>query len=345
MERFGSVLENLVAGRPLSSSESHDAVLAMLLGNVPEARAAAFLTALRMKGETAGELEGAVTAIRERMIPFAGNSLPELLLDTCGTGGDRAGSVNISTAAAIVVAGCGVAVVKHGNRAASSSSGSSDVLLALGVAIDPELPLLFRSLSELNIAFLFAPRFHPGLGNLATIRRLLPFRTMFNLVGPLCNPASPSHQVVGTPDGPHADLLADVLSRLPSIRRAAVVSATDGLDEVTLGGPTKVRLVEDGMVRQLVWHPADFGLSSSSAQALRVRGPLESAQQIRNAVSGEPGPVRDYIVANSAAALWITGRYALREGAELAATAINSGAAALVLERWRQLVPAVTPSA
>jgi anthranilate phosphoribosyltransferase len=232
-----------------------------------------------------------------------------------------------------------VTVVKHGNRAASGSSGSSDVVTALGVAIDPELPILLRGLSELKIAFLFAPRFHPGLLNLAPIRRQLPFRTVFNLVGPLCNPACPSHQVVGTPEGPHADLLADVLTRLPNIRRAAVVSACDGLDEVTLDGPTKVRLVEDGMVRQLVWQPVDLGLNPCSARALRVRGPLESAERIKSALAGEPGPVRDYIVANSAAALWITGRHSLREGAELAATAIDSGEAARVLERWRQLVP------
>ncbi len=341
MEPLDALIEKLVAGRSLTVAESQAAVAALLMGNVADAAVAAYLTALRMKGETADELEGAVAAVRERMIHFdSGSSTTGLLLDTCGTGGDGACTVNISTAAAIVVAACGVPVAKHGNRAASSSSGSSDVLSALGVAIDPELPLLARGLAELKIAFLFAPRFHPGLRNVAPIRRQLPFRTLFNLVGPLCNPACPSHQVVGTPEGPHADLAADVLARLPNIHRAAVVSGSDGLDEVTLGGPTKVRLVEQGMVRQLIWQPRDLGLNPSSAQALRVRGPMESAERIRSVLAGEPGPVRDYVLANSAAALWVTGRYALREGVELAANAIDSGAAAALLERWRLLLSA-----
>jgi len=340
MERFGAVLEKLIAGRALTVSECQGAVAAMLHGQVNPASAAAFLTALRMKGETADELEGAVAAIRERMIHFDSDASTDLLVDTCGTGGDGACTVNISTAAAIVVAACGIPVVKHGNRAASSSSGSSDVLLALGVGIDPELAILRRGLSELKIAFLFAPRFHPGLHHLAPIRRELPFRTVFNLVGPLCNPACPSHQVVGTPEGPHADLLANVLARLPNIRRAAVVSARDGIDEVTLDGPTKVRLVEEGMVQELMWQPADLGLNPSSARALRVRSPRESAERIKTALAGERGPVRDYILANSAAALWITGQHCLREAVDLAARAIDSGAAAGLLDRWRRLVPA-----
>ncbi|MGO9467782.1 MAG: anthranilate phosphoribosyltransferase [Isosphaeraceae bacterium] len=342
MEPLRAVIEKLVAGESLTVAECQAAVAAMLVGNVAELAVAAFLTALRMKGETALELEGAAAAIREQMILFDRGSSTGLLLDTCGTGGDGACTVNISTAAAIVVAACGVPVAKHGNRAASGSSGSSDVLSALGVAINPELPLLARGLAELKIAFFFAPRFHPGLRNVAPIRRQLPFRTLFNLVGPLCNPACPSHQVVGTPEGPHAALLADVLARLPNIHRAAVVSGSDGLDEVTLGGPTKVRLVEQGMVRHLVWQPLDLGLNPSGAEALRVRDPMESAERIRSVLAGEPGPVRDYVLANSAAALWVTGRYALREGVEEAATAIDSGAAAGLLERWRQLAPATT---
>jgi anthranilate phosphoribosyltransferase len=339
MEPFGTVLEKLVLGRSLTAAENQVAVTEILDGNVADAGVAAYLTALTIKGETADEIEGAVTAVRGRMIRFGSGPPTELLLDTCGTGGDGACTVNISTASAIVVAACGVAVVKHGNRAASGSSGSSDVLAALGVAIDPELPLILRGLAELKIAFLFAPRFHPGLANLAPIRRQLPFRTVFNLVGPLCNPAFPTHQVIGTPEGPHADLLADVLARLPNLQRAVVVSGSDGLDEVTLDGPTTVRLVEPGSVRRLIWQPIDLGLCPSSAKALRVRSPMESAEQIQRVVAGEPGPVRDYILANSAAALWVTGRHDLRAGVELAATAIDSGAAARVLERWRQLLP------
>jgi anthranilate phosphoribosyltransferase len=342
MNTIGAAIEKLIAGRSLTVSESHAAVAAMLQGVVADAAVAAFLTALRVKGETAEELEGAVSAIRERMIHFDTGSSTELIVDTCGTGGDGSGTVNISTAAAIVVAACGVSVVKHGNRAASGNSGSSDVLAELGVAIDSEMSLLQRGLAETGFAFLFAPRFHPGLRRVAPIRSQLPFRTLFNLVGPLCNPASPSHQVVGAPEGPHAELLADVLARLPDIRRAAVVSGSDGIDEVTIDGPTNVRLVEPGNVRHFVWQPEDFGLNRSSAQNLYVRGPSESAERIERVFAHETGPVRDYILANSAAALWITGRCALREGVEMAASAIDSGRAAAVLQRLRELAPAGT---
>jgi anthranilate phosphoribosyltransferase len=339
METIGAAIEKLIAGRSLSFSESHDTVASILEGVAGGAAVAAFMTALRVKGETADELEGAVSAVRERMIPFEDGHSSELLLDSCGTGGDGACTVNISTAAAIVVAACGSPVVKHGNRAASGNSGSSDVLLQLGVAIDADVPLLRRSLSDLKITFLFAPRFHPGLSNVAPIRRQLPFRTVFNLVGPLCNPASPSYQVLGTPEGRHADLLADVLVRLPYIRRAAVVSGSDGLDEVTLDGPTRVRVVEEGMVRHFVWQPEDLGLKRSSARPLRVRDATESAERIVRVFAREPGPVRDFILANAAAALWVTGHYALRDGVEVAKAAIDSGAAAALLEQWRQLAP------
>lgn len=345
MQPIGAAIEKLVAGRSLTVSESEAAVAAMLEGVVSEAAGAAFLTALRLKGETADELAGAVSAVHQRMIRFDQCSAAELLLDTCGTGGDGASTVNISTAAAIVVAASGVPVAKHGNRAASGGSGSSDVLTALGVAIDAELPVLERSLAELKLAFLFAPRFHPGLRHVASIRRQLPFRTVFNLVGPLANPACPSHQVVGTPEGRHADLVVDVLGRLPSIRRAAVVSGSDGLDEVTLGGPTNVRLVDHGIVKRLVWQPEDFGLDRNSAGALRVRDAAESAERIRGVLAREHGPVRDYIIANAAAALWVTGRYTLREGVQAATSAIDSGRAATVLERWRELAPSATASA
>ncbi len=242
--------------------------------------------------------------------------------------------MNISTAAAIVVAACGVPVVKHGNRAASGNSGSSDVLSALGVAADPGPDVLRRCLAELNIAFLFAPRFHPGLKSVAAVRRQLPFRTVFNLVGPLCNPACPAYQLVGTPSEVQADLLAAVLARLDHVRRAAVVSGSDGLDEVTLDGPTAVRVVESGQIRLESWLPDDFGLEPRSAQDLRVNGPEESAERIRRTFEGEQGAIRDYVLANSAAALWVAGMSSLREGVARAAVAIDSGAAAGLLAQW-----------
>jgi anthranilate phosphoribosyltransferase len=334
MEPAIACLQALSRGQGLSAGEAERAVGSLLDGEVSEAVVSAFLTALRIKGETADELEGAVRAVRSRMVPWKCGIGPERLLDTCGTGGDGAGTVNISTAAAIVVAACGVPVVKHGNRAASGNSGSSDVLAALGVTADLGPDVLSRCLAEVNIAFLFAPRFHPGLKPVAAVRRQLPFRTLFNLVGPLCNPAGPAYQLVGTPSEAQADLLAAVLARLDHIRRAAVVSGSDGLDEVTLDGPTTVRVVESDQVRLESWYPDDFGLKSRSAEDLRIHGPEESAERIRRAFAGEPGPVRDYVLANSAAALWVAGQSSLREGIARAALAIDSGTAAGLLARW-----------
>ncbi len=338
MEAVIACLRAISRGQPLSALEAERAVGSLLDDEVSEAVASAFLTALRIKGETADELEGAVRAVRSRMVPWKCEIAPERLLDTCGTGGDGAGTVNLSTAAAIVVAACGVPVVKHGNRAASGNSGSSDVLPALGVMADPGPDVLRRCVTELNIAFLFAPRFHPGLKSVAAVRRQLPFRTLFNLVGPLCNPAGPAYQLVGTPNEAHADLLAAVLARLEHVRRAAVVSGSDGLDEVTLDGPTTVRVVESEEVRLETWRPDDFGLEPCRAEGLRVCGPDESAERIRRTFSGEPGPVRDYVLANSAAALWVAGMISLREGVSRAAVAIDSGAAAGLLARWSMVL-------
>jgi anthranilate phosphoribosyltransferase len=307
----------------------------MLDGEAPEGVAAAFLTALHIKGETGDELLGAVSAIRERMIAFESGRSD--CLDTCGTGGDGARSVNISTGAAIVAAACGAPVVKHGNRAATGNSGSSDVLGTLGVSVEAEPLVLRRALDDLGVAFLFAPRFHPGLRGVAGVRKQLPFRTIFNLVGPLCNPASPAYQLVGVPDAAHATRMAEVLARTRSIRRAAVVRGGDGLDEVTLACETHVLLVEEGRISSGTWTVADFGLAPTGTQGLRVEGPEESAAMLRQAFAGRPGPVRDYLLANSAAALWTATGVPLREGVARAADALDSGRAANLLERWAAL--------
>jgi anthranilate phosphoribosyltransferase len=339
MNALNSALETLAAGRSLSNAETRGAVSMMLDGEAPDAAIAAFLTALRIKGETADELEGAVGAVRERMTRWESGLPPASLLDTCGTGGDSANTVNISTAAAIVVAACGVQVVKHGNRAASGNSGSSDVLSVLGVATEPAPDVLRRCLAELGIVFLFAPSFHPGLRYLAPVRRQLPFRTLFNLVGPLCNPACPPYQLVGTPHEGHADLLAAVLCRLEHVRRAVVVTGSDGLDEVTLAGPTSIRVVDHCHVERIILQPVDFGLEAQSADTLKVSGPVESAERLRRTFEGEKGPVRDYVLANSATALWTLGHHSIRDGMETAASAIDSGAAKRLLDQWKQIAP------
>jgi anthranilate phosphoribosyltransferase len=330
-------LERLAVGGSLSAVQCQDAVASILDAPAPEAATGAFLTALHQKGESADELLGAVRAIRERMIVFDANPAAGNCLDTCGTGGDGADTVNVSTATAIVLAACGVRVVKHGNRAATSRSGSSDVLDRLGVAVDVDAGILRRCLDELGIAFVFAPRGHPGLRAVAPVRRQLPFRTIFNLVGPLCNPASPTHQLVGVPREDHARLISEVLARAESIRRALVVTGCDGLDEVTLDGPTRVRIIESGTICENVWMPDDFGLRRVHARELKVTGPEQSAGRLRRMLEGEPGPVREIVLANAAAALWTVTPCPLPEAVHRAARAIDSGAATRLVERWSEL--------
>lgn len=327
-----TAIEHLAAGRPLDVESDRLSVAAILHGAAGEVETAAFLTALHVKGETGDELLGAVQAVRDGMVAFEHDR--EGAIDTCGTGGDRASTVNISTGAAVVVAACGVPVIKHGNRAASGKSGSSDVLSELGVDIKAEPPALRAGLEELGVAFLFAARFHPGLGAVAPIRRRLPFRTVFNLVGPLCNPGSPPYQLVGVPRESHARRMAEVLSRTPWIRRAVVVRGSDGLDEVTLSGETEVMLVEDGRIDRLTWTPSDFGLPVTPARGLTVSGPADSAARLRQVFEGGDGPARAYIIANSAAAIWTAQATPLRDAVALATDALDSGRAAALLDRW-----------
>ena len=330
-------LGRLGAGHPLTEVEAYDAVSSIMDGGVPEAAISALLTALRVKGEAADELAGAVRAVRERMTALdRAAGVP--VLDTCGTGGDGAHTVNVSTAAAVVVAACGVPVAKHGNRSASGNSGSAEVLTELGVAVEAEPPALRRCLAELGITFLFAPRFHPALRHAGPVRRQLPFRTLFNLVGPLANPARPEFQLVGAPGAAQAVLLAEALARLGSTTRAAVVTGGDGMDEVTLDGATHVLVVEGAEITPLTWLPADFGLAPARAADLRVTGPPDSARRLRQLFAGETGPVRDVVLANAAAALWVAGRAeSLAAGVARAGEALDSGAASDLLGRWAHL--------
>jgi anthranilate phosphoribosyltransferase len=337
MSPLVKAVERLGSGHDLSASETADAVATIMEGEASEAVIAAFLTALRIKGETADELAGAVEAVRARATGWDRDDSLPLLLDTCGTGGDGANTVNVSTATAIVVAACGVPVAKHGNRSASGNSGSAEVLAELGVAIEAEPDALRRCLRELGITFLFAPRFHPALRFAAPVRRQLPFRTLFNLVGPLANPARPAFQLVGVAADLQAELMAQALLRL-GIERAAVVTGSDGLDEVTLDGPTHVRWIEKGRVWNESWSPSAFGLERVRADELRVSGPAESAARLRAMFAGEVGPVRATVQANSAAALLVAGRVeSLAEGTQRAAEALDSGASARLLDRWRRL--------
>ena len=337
-----AALEVIATGRSLTREQTHDAVAAIMTGATSEAQIAGFLTGLRVRGETADELAGAVAAVRSQSIGWP--TLVDLppTLDTCGTGGDGACTVNISTAAAIVVAACGVPVAKHGNRSASGNSGSAEVLTELGVAVEADPAVLVRSLRQLNLTFLLAPRFHPALRFAAPVRRQLPFRTLFNLVGPLANPARPMFQLIGVPDPRLADLVAEAIARL-GITRAAVVTGGDGLDEVSLGGETRVRWVEDGEVTHRTWLPDDFGLGPVNPEDLRVGGPAESARAIRDLLAGRPGPVRATVLANAAASLLVAGAVEdVRLGVACAGRALDDGTAACLLDDWAKLSHATT---
>jgi anthranilate phosphoribosyltransferase len=327
-------LRLLSSGQDLSAGQSGAAVEEIIAGEAAEAEITAFLTALKVKGETQDELAGAVKAARSRMTALEIDPALRPVLDTCGTGGDGAGTINVSTATAILVAASGVRVVKHGNRSASGNCGSAEVLSELGVAVEADSETLRRSLKECNIAFAFAPRYHPALRHAVSARKRLPFRTLFNLVGPLANPARPEFQLVGVPGEPLADLVSGGLAEL-GIRRAAVVTGSDGLDEVTLSGPTHVRLVESSTVSHLTWTPADFGLPTVRAEAIRIQGPGQGAERLRRLLGGEKGAARDVVLANAAAALWVSGAAgSLLAGVQKAAEAIDSGAAFDLLRRW-----------
>ncbi len=327
----------LGSGQDLTELQTRLAVDAIMTGEVPDAMIGAFLAALRVKGETADELAGAVAAVRDRMVPWEPLDNQGPTLDTCGTGGDGANTVNISTASAIVVAACGVPVAKHGNRSASGNSGSAEVLTELGIEIEADSSVLRRCLAELGLTFFYAPKFHQALRFAAPVRRLLPFRTLFNMIGPLANPSRPAYQLIGVPNERQADLMAAAIARL-GVVRAAVVTGSDGLDEVSLNGPTLVRWVESGTVRSAVWQAEEFGLSTVRAEDLRVSGPKESAAKIVEIFAGIPGPARGTVLANSAAALLVANRVeTLREGVALASQAIDEGLAASLLDRWARL--------
>jgi anthranilate phosphoribosyltransferase len=323
--------------RDLTESQARAAVDAIMAGDAPDALVGAFLAGLRVKGESAEELAGAVGAVLDRMTrPEAFEGLPPSL-DTCGTGGDGANTVNISTASAVVVASCGVLVAKHGNRSASGNSGSAEVLTELGVDVEAAPAVLRRCLDELGIAFLFAPRFHPALRFAGPVRRQLPFRTLFNMIGPLANPARPAYQLIGVPDPRQADLMARAIARL-GVVRAAVVTGNGGLDEVSLDGPTRVCWVESGEVDVRAWMPEEFGLLAVGAEALRVSGPVESAGRLTALFAGKQGPDRDIVLANAAAALLVAGRVeTLGDGVRMASHAIDEGLAATLLDRWARM--------
>jgi anthranilate phosphoribosyltransferase len=284
-----------------------------------------------MKGERPAEIVGFARAMRDRAVKLS-RSFDDVV-DTCGTGGDRAHTFNVSTVAALVVAACGLRVAKHGNRSVSSRCGSADVFEKLGVKIDAPADAVERTLERAGIAFFFAPTFHPSMRHAGPTRRELGIRTAFNLLGPLTNPAGAKRQIVGVPRSELTELVARALDLLGS-ERAWVVHGADGLDEISTTGYTKVSEAWHGSVRTFYLHPSDVGLPKAAPESLKGGDPETNAGIARSVLNGEPGPARDIVLFNAGAALLVAGRAStLQDGIARAAEAVDSGAAAATLER------------
>ena len=308
------------------------AVDAMMSGSLDTGEMADFLAALHAKGETVEEIVGAAESLRTHMCRV----LPARtdLVDTCGTGGDRSGTFNVSTAAAVVAAACGVPIAKHGNRSVTSRSGSADVLEALGVTIDLPPEQVARCIDEAGIGFCYAPRFHPAMKHVAAARRQLGTPTIFNLLGPLANPASAPFQLIGVGLPNARPKLAKALAQLGT-RRSLLVQGQDGLDEITTASDTDVALVDDGNVREQQWRPEQFGITQREWSDTVVTSAEESARVIRSVLDGTRGVARDLVVMNAAAAIGLhRGNEDWTTLAREAEEAIDSGAARHVLERW-----------
>lgn len=329
---FRELLLKLCRREDLTRDEARDAFLHMMSGQAPEAQIAGFLVGLAAKGSTADELTGAAWVMREKATPVACDAGAEVILDTCGTGGDVRQTFNISTAAALIAASCGVKVVKHGNRSASSRAGSADVLEKLGVKLDAGGEALSRCLSEANICFAFARSHHPAMKYVAPVRTALGIPTVFNLLGPLTNPGRARHQLLGVFSPELTDKLATVLRGLGS-ERAWVVHAQDGLDELSTLGPTRVSELRGGEIHTWIFDPASVGIPYARLSDLQVHSVDEAAEMLLRVLRGEPGPASDISALNAAAALVVAEKVdRIEQGLKLARQALSSGAAQRTLE-------------
>jgi anthranilate phosphoribosyltransferase len=327
-------LAKLLEAHPLTRVEMTAVMNEIADGAATPGQVGAFLAALRIKGETVDEITGAAAVMRARSEKV--HVAAEVFVDTCGTGGDARNTFNISTTAAFVVAGAGVVVAKHGNRAVSSRSGSADVLGALGVVVDAPTATVERAIAEVGIGFLFAQRLHPAFKAVAGIRRELGVRTVFNLLGPLANPAGARHQVMGVYEPRWVPVIGGVLAALGA--RHAFVVHGEGLDELTVTGMTHVAEVKDGAVERYCVLPEDFGLPRRQEAELAGGDATRNADILRDVLSGQQGGPRDAVLANAAAALVCAGAASdLRSGVTVAARSIDSGAAA---EKLRRLIEA-----
>jgi anthranilate phosphoribosyltransferase len=325
-----ALIGKAATGAVLSRDEAAHAFDRMMSGEATPSQMGGLLMALRVRGETVDEITGAVTAMRAKMLKV---SAPANAVDVVGTGGDASGSYNISTCAAFIVAGAGIPVAKHGNRALSSKSGAADVLMSLGVNIDLTPADVGRCISEAGIGFMFAPAHHPAMKNVGPTRVELGTRTIFNLLGPLSNPANVKRQLVGVFSRQWIEPLALVLKNLGS-DSAWVVHGSDGLDEITTSGPTAVAALENGKVRTFEISPADIGIALTKPEALRGGDADHNAAALKDVLNDKPSAYRDVAVINAAAALVVAGAAkTLQDGAELARKALSSGAARAKLDR------------
>lgn len=330
MTDFKAILAKVAAGDAMTRAESAAAFDLMMSGEATPAQMGALLMGLRVRGETVDEITGAVETMRAKMLRV---EAPADAVDIVGTGGDGSGSLNISTCAALITAGTGLPVAKHGNRALSSKSGAADVLVALGVNIELAPAAIGRCIREAGIGFMFAPAHHPATKNVAPVRVELATRTIFNLLGPLSNPAGVRRQMVGVFSRHWIEPLAHVLHNLGS-EAAFVVHGSDGLDELTISGPTSVAALSGGRVSTFEVTPEDVGLARASAGSLKGGDAAFNADALRKVLSGEPGPYRDVSLLNAAAALVVAGRTPdLKAGVAMAAKSVDSGAAKATLER------------
>jgi anthranilate phosphoribosyltransferase len=332
MDDLKSIIAKVATGATLSREEAASAFDRMMSGEATPSQLGGLLMALRVRGETIDEITGAVSAMRAKMLKV---QAPPNAIDVVGTGGDGSGSVNVSTCAALIVAGAGIPVAKHGNRALSSRSGAADVLAALGVKIDLSPEQVSQCVTEAGIGFMFAPAHHPAMKNVNPTRVELATRTIFNLLGPLSNPAGVTRQMVGVFSRQWVQPLAQVLKNLGS-DAVWVVHGSDGLDEITLTGPTFVAALENGAIRSFEVSPEDVGLKRVAGDALKGGDAAANAVALRNVLAGQPSPYRDVALFNAAAALVVAGRAKdLKQGLVLGIQSIDSGAAA---ERLKRLV-------
>jgi len=331
---FTPLIEKVARHEDLTEDEAAAVMREVMEGRAPSTSLAALLAVLRMKGERPAEIVGFARTMRAHAV--AVSRAAGTVFDTCGTGGDGSGTFNISSAAALVVAACGVRVAKHGNRSVSSRCGSADVFEQLGVRVDAPPAVVERTLAEANVAFFFAPTFHPAMKHAGQARRELGMRTAFNLLGPLTNPAGATRQIVGVPRPELTELLAHALLRLGS-ERAWVVHGSDGLDEISTTGHTKVSECRGGTVHTFYLHPADVGLPKATPADLKGGEATTNAAIVRAVLNGAQGPARDVVLFNAGAALLVAGRCAsIADGIALAARTIDNGGARATLERMVQ---------